>query len=87
MLTKMKILSIFEPLGGLAMVFGFLTQFAAVGLAIIMIGAADAKIRGWHKKFSEPGGWELDFIIFIANIALLILGAGAISLDRFIFGL
>ena len=35
-----------------------------------------------HRRFSGDGGWELDFILLVAAIAVLILGAGRISLDR-----
>ncbi|MBI4428791.1 MAG: DoxX family protein [Ignavibacteriales bacterium] len=53
MLTIMKILSIAEPLGGLAMILGFLTPLAAVGLSIVMLGAINMKIFAWGLKFME----------------------------------
>ncbi len=39
MLFTTKLLSIAEPLGATAILFGFLTRWAAVGLIIIMAGA------------------------------------------------
>src|SRR5207249_1544189 len=39
MLRKLRILSIAEPAGGLGMLVGFLTQLAALGLVIEMLGA------------------------------------------------
>ncbi len=52
MLRIIRILSIAEPLGGLAMVLGFLTQFASVGLGIIMLGAINLKVSwGEWKPF------------------------------------
>jgi uncharacterized membrane protein YphA (DoxX/SURF4 family) len=79
-----------ETLGGLAMVGGFLTQVAAVGLGIIMIGAAHMKITKMHAKFMDITGgpsWEFDFMIFCALVALFFLGAGAFAVDRMLFAL
>ncbi len=87
MLALMRFLSIAEPLGGLAMVLGWFTQLASVGLSLIMIGAIYFKIVMMKKKFSTEGGWEFDLIILAAAIALYFLGAGGLSLDRLIFGL
>ena len=81
MIKLLRFLSIVEPLGGLAMLAGFLTRPAAIGLAIIMVGAINLKARKMHKGFTGDGGWELDFIILAANVALLLAGAGAWSLD------
>lgn len=87
MISMMKFLSIVEPLGGLAMLIGFLTQFAAVGLGIIMIGAIQLKASQMHKKFSGEGGWEFDLILLAAAIALLFSGAGQFAADRLLFGI
>jgi putative oxidoreductase len=89
MLTTIKFLSIVEPLGGLAVLVGFLTQFAAVGLGIVMIGAIGVKVRMMKEPFTAPGktGWEFDFMILAGAIALLFFGAGSISLDRVLFGI
>lgn len=81
MLKLLRFLSIVEPLGGLAMIAGFLTRPAAIGLAIIMVGAINLKARKMHRGFTGDGGWELDFIVLSANVALLLVGAGAWSLD------
>lgn len=87
MLNLMKFLSIAEVLGGLAILFGFLTQLAAMGLGIIMVGAARMKMTKWGKKFTGDGGWELDFMILSACMALYFFGAGAYGLDRMFWGL
>ncbi|MFA5954072.1 MAG: DoxX family protein [Patescibacteria group bacterium] len=82
LLTKMRILSIAESLGGLAVLFGFLTQFAAFGLAIIMLGAMDFKIRTLKRSFVDnAGGWELDLILFASLIALVVFGSGVLAID------
>ena len=88
-ISLMKLLSIVEPLGGIAVLFGFLTQLAAVGLGIIMVGAIKAKIRMFKAPFMvmEKPGWEFDMMNLAACITLFFSGAGAFSLDRVIFGL
>jgi len=82
MINVLRLLSIVEPLGGVAMLAGFLTRAAAIGLSIIMVGAINLKARQMKKGFAGDGGWEFDFVLLAANIALLLLGAGAWSLDR-----
>lgn len=80
-LNLMRFLSLAEIAGGLALIFGgVLAQLAAVGLAIIMLGAIYYKIKIWKKKFSEPGGWEFDLILLAANLAILLNGGGSISI-------
>lgn len=82
LLRLLRFLSLVEPLGGIALLAGFLTRVAAAGLALIMLGAINLKSRKMHKGFTGDGGWELDFIILAASVALILLGAGGISLDR-----
>ena len=87
LLTIIKVLSIAEPLSGLAMIGGLLTQIAAAGQAVVMLGAIRLKAGQMKKSFTGDGGWELDFIILAAAIAVLFLGAGRVSLDRVLLGL
>ena len=87
LIINFRILSIAEPVGAIALLFGFFTQIAAIGFAIIMIGAIDHKARRRQKKFGEPGGWELDAIILAAVLVLMTIGAGAISVDRILLGI
>jgi putative oxidoreductase len=86
-LSTLRLLSIVEPLGALALVVGFLTQPAAAGFVIIMLGAIRLKAVQMHRGFGVDGGWELDFVLLTAALALVFLGAGAVSLDRLLFGL
>src|SRR5881296_1767686 len=76
MLSLLRFLSIVEPLGGLGVLVGFLTQAAAAGFAIIMVGAIRLKAIQMHRRFTGDGGWELDFILLAAAIALFLAGAG-----------
>ena len=85
MLNLMKCLSIVEPLGGLALLFGFLTQLAAGGLALIMLGAIYFKQYVWMLGFVGKNGmvgWEFDLVLLAGCLALFFLGAGKYSLDH-----
>jgi putative oxidoreductase len=87
MLTLLRVLSIAEPLGGVATLVGLLTQAAAVGFIVDMLGAIRLKSMQRHKGFSGDGGWEFEFMLLVAAIALLFLGAGRFALDRAFLGL
>jgi len=82
MLSILRLLSIAEPLGGAAMITGFLTWWASLGLAIIMGGAIQLKALKMHKKFTDPDGWGYDFILLIASIALMFIGSGPLTVER-----
>jgi len=85
----MRVLSICEPLGALAVLAGLLTQPAALGFVAVMIGAIYSKIYKWKVPFKadDKTGWEFDLLILAASIMLIISGAGAFSLDRMLLGL
>ncbi len=82
-------LGVAEFLGSLALLSGFLTQIAAAGLGIIMLGAIYFKITKWNVKFTahDKTGWEFDLVILGVCMAIFLLGAGKIALDNTIFGL
>src|SRR5437899_2052373 len=44
MLRNLRILSIAEPAGALGLIFGFLTQLAALGLCVSMLGALQCRV-------------------------------------------
>lgn len=72
-----------ETLGGAALLVGALTQLAALGIAIIMVGAIYKKITEWHVPFTtmDKTGWEFDLILLAGCIALMTLGSGAYGVD------
>lgn len=82
----MVFIGIAELLGGIAVLFGFLTEFAAIGLAIIMLGAIYKKVFEWKTPFTamDKTGWEFDLILLVAALALLFTGAGQYSADAFL---
>src|SRR6266508_2825303 len=89
MLRNLRILSIAEPAGALGLIFGFLTQLAALGLVIAMLGALQFLITKVHRKFTgdNAAGWEFEFMLLIVALALAILGGGKFALDRVIFSI
>src|SRR2546426_9486649 len=56
-----------ESLGSRGIVFGVLTQLAALGLIAIMLGAIQKKIMVWHTGFwgKEGHGWHYDLIFVV----------------------
>ncbi len=82
------LVSIGEFFGGLGILFGFLTQIAALGPFLVMLGALRYHIFVWKQKFInlEDDSWEYPFFLAIAALAIALMGAGAYSLDAY-FGL
>lgn len=89
MRNVMRFLSIVEPLGGIATIFGFLTQFAAAGFVCIMLGAIWSKIKVWKSPFvgMNATGWEFDLMNLVASLVLITAGSGIYSLDHWLLGL
>lgn len=79
-----KILAIAEPLGGLALILGILTRYAALGFTIIMVGAIIFKMFIFNVGFTtnQGPGWEFDLTLLAASIYLIIKGAGKYALKR-----
>ena len=69
-----------EVAGGIALVIGLLTRLAALGLAINMLVAIVlVRLKG---GFFAPNGAEFEILLCIACVALVIAGAGALSVDE-----
>jgi len=80
-----------EFLGGVAMLLGLLARPAAVGIIVVML-VAIAKVHGQHGFFinfsNTPGkghGVEFNFVLIVMALAVLIGGAGMLSVDRAIW--
>jgi len=77
-----------ECFGGLALIAGFLARPSALGLIVVMVVAV-AKVH-WKNGFflaTQPGqanGWEYNFALIAMALAVLIGGAGALSVDHLI---
>jgi len=77
------VVSILEFVGGIAMVLGLFVRYIGVLMVTEMIVTSSrVKMpRGVSFIFPKGTGWELDFLLLIIALALVLLGAGAISLD------
>ncbi len=71
------VVSLLEVFGGLLLILGFLTQivafFVAIEFIVILI-----KVK---RKAGFVGGYEFELLILAAALALIVLGAGRVSLD------
>lgn len=76
-----KIIGLLELLGGLALIVGVLTELAAIGLSLLMLGAIYMKVAKWKIPFTTMAntGWEFDLIMLAGNIALITSGPGSIG--------
>ena len=79
-----------ECFGGLAVLVGFLSRPAALGLAIVML-VAIAKVHipngffiNWSLQQGKGHGYEMNLALIAMAAAVLIGGGGAVSLDRLI---
>jgi putative oxidoreductase len=77
-------LGVAEVAGALGVAFGVLTQLAAFGLILIMLGAIQKKIFVWHTGFwGEKGsGWHYDLMLVLMNLVIAFTDGGAYVLMR-----
>jgi putative oxidoreductase len=67
-----------EIAGGLGVAFGVLTQPAAAGLIVIMLGAIYKKIFVCHTGFwgGKSYGWHYELIFIVMNLVILFTDGG-----------
>src|SRR5262245_24384264 len=72
-----------EVAGGLGVMLGVLTQPAALGLILLMLGAIQKKIFVWRTGFwgeSGTNGWSYDTMLVVMNLVIVTTGGGNLSL-------
>jgi putative oxidoreductase len=71
-------LGIAELAGGLGVAAGVLTQLAAFGLILIMLGAIQKKIFAWHTGFwgEKASGWHYDLMFVLMNLVIAFTDGG-----------
>ena len=74
-----------EVAGSLGVIFGVLTQLAAAGLILLMLGAIQKKIFVWHTGFwgdSGTNGWSYDLMLVVMNLVIVTTGGGNLSVMK-----
>jgi putative oxidoreductase len=64
---------------------GVLTQLAAIGLILLMLGAIQKKMFVWHTGFwgkSGTDGWSYDTMLVVMNLVIVTTGGGNLALTR-----
>jgi len=74
-------LGVAELAGSMALVLGVLTQWAALGLILIMCGAIYKKIVVWKTGFwgEKSMGWHYDLMFVVMNLVIFCTGGGQIA--------
>jgi putative oxidoreductase len=67
-----------EVAGSLGVIFGVLTQLAALGLVLIMLGAIQKKLFVWHTGFwgGKTYGWHYDLMLIVMNLVIIFTNGG-----------
>lgn len=75
-----------EVAGGALLIAGLFTSWAAIPLTLNMLGATWTQKVKLRAPFGggEVQGYELDVLMVAAAASLILLGAGALSLDALI---
>lgn len=75
-------LGLAEVAGSLGLVFGVLTQLAALGIVIVSLGAIQKKIFVWKTGFwgEKSYGWHYDLLFLVMNLLILFTNGGRLIL-------
>jgi len=74
-----------ELAGALGVLFGVLTQLAAAGLILLMLGAIQKKMFVWHTGFwgkNGTDGWHYDLLFVVMNLVILFTDGGRYVLGK-----
>jgi putative oxidoreductase len=71
-------LGVAELAGGAAVIVGFLSQLAAIGLILIMLGALQKKIFVWKTGFwgKDNQGWNYELTLVSMLLVILCTNGG-----------
>ncbi|MDF9749832.1 DoxX family protein [Arthrobacter sp. ES3-54] len=79
------VIATLELVGGIALILGVLTRVFAALLAVDMLGALFL-VHASAGVFAATGGYELVLILAAAALAVALVGAGKVSVDKVLFG-
>lgn len=71
-------LGVAEMAGALGVAAGVLTQLAALGLILVMLGAIQKKIFVWHTGFwgKKNDGWYYDLMLAVMSFVVIATDGG-----------
>jgi putative oxidoreductase len=71
-----------ELLGSIGVALGILTQLAAMGLILVMLGAIQKKVFVWNIGFwgERTYGWHYDLMLVVMNLVIVVTGGGKLIL-------
>jgi putative oxidoreductase len=72
---------ILEFFGGLSLIIGFLVPIVGFFIALEMAGAIILKRKKIKAPYMGQNSYEIDITYLMLGLALLILGAGPLSID------
>jgi putative oxidoreductase len=72
---------ILEFFGGLSLIIGFLVPLVGFCIALEMAGAVILKKTKMKAPYMGQNSYEIDIVYFMLGVALVILGAGPLSID------
>jgi putative oxidoreductase len=78
-------LGIIECAGALGVMAGVLTQLAAIGLTLVMLGTIQRKIFKWHTGFwgkHGTDGWSYDLMMIAMSLVIATTAGGRFVLER-----
>ena len=78
-----RLLGTLELAGSLGVALGILTQFAALGLIVVMLGAIQKKIFVWKTGFwgKHGDGWHYDLLFVVMCLVIASTGGGRYVLE------
>ena len=81
------LLGIVEVVGGLLILVGFLTHYAAFLLSGVMLGAIYFKVVVWKTGIygAKNDGWYYDALLLAGTGILFAVGAGTIAIDAVLY--
>lgn len=73
-----------ELAGAAAIAIGFLTQWAALGLMLLMLGAIYSKAVKWKTGFwgEKSSGWNYELMLLLICLVIFTTGGGNLAVMR-----
>lgn len=75
--------SVGECLGGIGIIFGFLSRFSAASNIVIMLGAI-GMVHGKNGFFMQDGGFEYNLALIGLLAPIMLLGPGQFSIGKYL---